>query len=152
MWSELSKRESQRPSEVEKYPSLWGTDGVRPPPVTGGMIDDKWFLHAIAAISEYPDKLKAIFRNNEYPKNGLFELNMYMYGEPHKVVVDDLLPRCESSYPCYTSKRSPNGAWYAPIIEKAAGKYYGSLMNLKTGNIDDAIHAFFGVPTITFEN
>jgi hypothetical protein len=61
-----------------------------------GMLAHCWF--PIVAIGEWPERIKSVFRSTEYSKNGIFELNMYMYGIPHKVVVDDKLPKYEDQW------------------------------------------------------
>jgi hypothetical protein len=61
-----------------------------------GNLGDCWFLASMAALGEWPERVKAVFKNASYKdqasKNGIFELTMWMYGEPQKVVVDDYLP------------------------------------------------------------
>jgi hypothetical protein len=54
---------------------------------------------------------------------------MYMYGTQHNVVVDDALAVRNGRSPILTRK-SHNGAWWSPIMEKAAGKYYGTFENM----------------------
>jgi hypothetical protein len=86
----------KRPTEIEASPSLWGSKGIRPSAINQGVLGDCWFLSTMSALGEWPERVKAVFKNAEYTdkasKNGIFELNMYMYGEPLKVVVDDRLP------------------------------------------------------------
>jgi len=71
---------------------------------------------------------------------------MYMYGVAHKVVVDDKLASRGGSSVILTRK-SPNGAWWSPIMEKAGGKYYGAFEQMNGGWMDESIYALVGVPS-----
>jgi hypothetical protein len=82
----------------------------------------------MAALAEWPDRIKKIFNGiTDYPADGQFEINMYSMGKAHKIIIDDKLPG-DISYgtwrPKFTSK-SPNGAWWATMVEKAGAKFYG---------------------------
>ena len=90
----------------------------------GEIFNNSVFLSSLAALAQKPDRIKDLFRNTEYSKNGIFELYLYEFGEKIKVIVDDRLAVSGDS-PILANKSS-NGAWWAPIVEKAAGKYYGS--------------------------
>jgi len=57
-----------------------------------GSLGDCWFLSAAAAIAETPSRIKSIFKNTEYPKNGAFEVYFHMGGKREKVIIDDVLP------------------------------------------------------------
>jgi len=51
-------------------------------------------------------------------------------------MIDDKLPMGYSS-PKYT-KMGPNGAWWGPLLEKAAAKYYGHYQRMSGGWMPDA--------------
>lgn len=111
---------------------------------------DCWLLAGLSAIGEYPERVHKIFGGiKAWPTNGQFKLNMFNYGEKTKIVVDDKIPGkivYGNWYPRYTRK-SPNGAWWVPIAEKAAAKYYGSYHRLVSGSAIESLHLFTGMPT-----
>jgi hypothetical protein len=71
---------------------------------------------------------------------------MWMYGAPVIVVVDDRLLMYGNGNVAM-ARRSPNGAWWLPIIEKAAAKYYGNYESLDIGSFSDAFYALTGMPS-----
>jgi hypothetical protein len=66
----------KRPSEIDTSPSLWGTEGVRPAAALQGDNGDCWLLGMLAALAEWSDRSKLLFRNKNYTeqasKNGVF--------------------------------------------------------------------------------
>ena len=83
---------------VEGTPNLWGTKGVLPTGIGQGALGDCWFLAASAALAEHPSRIKKLFKNQEYPKEGIFEINFYYGGEPRTIVIDDRLPASDYGY------------------------------------------------------
>jgi len=73
---------------------------------------------------------------------------MWMAGQATKVVVDDRLPMSGSSPKM--AKQSANGAWWLPILEKGAAKYYGSYEKLHGGNGGEAYHQLTGYPQTSY--
>lgn len=49
-------------------------------------------MAAAAALAEYPDRVKKLFANKEYPEEGIFKLNLYVMGELINVIIDDRFP------------------------------------------------------------
>jgi hypothetical protein len=94
-----------------------------------------------------------MFRNKDYTdqasKNGVFEVTMWMYGSPMKVVVDDRLLLTNRGKVAMANK-SVNGAWWVPIMEKAAAKYYGNYENIDGGMAELAVYALTGMPSLDF--
>ena len=68
----------KRPTELPvnagggKNPSLWGSKGVLPLAPVQGDVGDCWFLSSLSALAETPSRIKSLFENTEYPKNGAF--------------------------------------------------------------------------------
>jgi len=62
-------------------PELFNSFGVQPNQVKEGRVSDNWLLSAAAALAEYPDRVKNLFKNKEYPKkSGIFEVNLFQQG------------------------------------------------------------------------
>lgn len=78
-------------------PSLWGKDGVKARCTKQGeTLGDNWFLGAVSALAEQPDRVKKVFENKDYPKNGVFKTNFFIKGLKVAVSVDDRLPVSET--------------------------------------------------------
>lgn len=146
----------KRPSELKKgiVPSLFGSKGIRPAAVNQGMLGDCWFLAAIAAVAEWPERVNKIFTNTNYDAEGIFEVNLTLGGKQQKVVVDDRLPykdeRRENGWIYYgqliDSNESPNNAFWVPILEKAGAKYFGNYEQLEGGNMIESLYMLTGMP------
>jgi hypothetical protein len=63
-------------------------------------------------------------------------LTFYKMGKPVKEVVDDRLPGKigRNRFIPANAKKSPYGAWWLPILEKAYAKMYVNYGNLNGGN------------------
>lgn len=144
----------KRPSELDgSSPSLWGTRGVLPNGVNQGNLGDCWFLASAAAIAEHPERIKKIFTNKEYSAEGIFEMTFYKKGKPVTEVVDDRLPvksQGSESSPI-NSRKSPYGAWWLPILEKAYAKLHANYANLNGGQPSQALRDLTGMPFETFQ-
>jgi hypothetical protein len=131
--------------------SLWGSKGVRPAVINQGKYGDSWLLASLAAIAEYPDRIKKIFNEQDaYPTNGQFVVNMWDSGVESRIHIDDRIPsRVEGTnlYPIFT-RRSSNGAWWATFAEKAAAEYYGTYGKIGLGWMTESLYAFTGQPTL----
>lgn len=83
----------KRPREIEgDTPSLWGDKGILPHGVKQGMLGDCWALGAASSLAENPERIKAIFDNQDLSNEGIYRLNLFYRGKPIKITVDDRLP------------------------------------------------------------
>jgi len=87
-------------------------------------------------LAEHPERIRKIFKNYDQDK-GIYEMEMWSGGQPTKVVVDDRLPflmeydEMEEEGPgLLGAGQSANGAWWLPILEKAAAKFWGTYEHL----------------------
>lgn len=138
------KRPSQLPKKEggSKTPSLWGDKGVLPLAINQGSIGDCWYLSSLSAIAETPSRIKTLFENKEYPKDGAFQVYFWIGGKKQKVIIDDRLPVVDEYHKkgyvskfdeLYASKVSPQGAWWGVIMEKAAAKLFANYAGTESG-------------------
>jgi glycosidase len=83
-------------------------------------------------------------------------------GQEIKVNIDDRLPYKERRYvnggttgyyyeaSLVNTKKSPNGAYWGTLMEKAAAKYYGNYERMEGGNMQEALYMLTGMPTRSF--
>jgi len=106
-------------------------------------------MAAMGSLGEFPDRVKKIFRNIEgYPDNGQFELDFWYMGKFMRVTIDDRLPgnqRGTSWWPQF-ARKSRNGAWWGPILEKASAKWYGYYRRMWGGNPFRIFYSWTGMP------
>lgn len=125
-----------RPTEIEKTPSLWGKNGIQPHGIRQGGIGDCWLMATFGAFAEQPSLVKRIFNDiEEYPTTGQFRINYWLAGRQRSIVIDDRLPvrKWGKSFAPRYANQSRNGAWWVPILEKAAAKFMHSYKNLNGG-------------------
>lgn len=106
-------------------------------------------------MAEWPRRLKSIFSDIEaYPVDGMFNLNFFVRGNKERVTIDDLLPvrKWGSGFTLINASRSENGAWWGPIIEKGAAKFFGRYESLNGGLAGESFYALTGMPTHRYVN
>lgn len=145
-WDRQRNMTWKRPSEMESKPSLYGSKGVNPGAVRQGGLGDCWYLAAIAAVGEWPERIKTIFNGRStYASDGQFVLNLYVYGKAQRVHIDDRLPMGGRN-PAF-AKKSPNGAWWGPLLEKGGAKYWGHYQRMSGGWMSEAFNMLVNQPT-----
>jgi len=77
---------------------------------------------------------------------------MFNKGEDVTVTVDDRLPALQAGTRYFppNARRSPNNAWWLPILEKAAAKYYGTYENMHGGWMVESLYQLTGMATKWF--
>jgi len=113
-------------------PSLWGSHYIKPAGVQQGELGDCWFMAVGAGLAEWPDRVRKLFVNSEYPSNGAFMLNFFNKGEPVNIMVDDTLAIGYNGIPV-NAHQSTHGAWWMPILEKAYAKFNVFYANINGG-------------------
>lgn len=152
----------KRPTELPENkgggpnPSLWGDKGVLPLATVQGDVGDCWFLSTVSAIAETPSRIKGLFENAEYPKNGAFAINFWVGGKKQQVVIDDRLP-VVSDYKgekdgLFASRAPPSGAWWGVLMEKAAAKLFVNYAGLSSGSTEFALKLLTGMPTSSYSS
>jgi len=119
--------EWKRITEVDPNPSLWGEYGIRPAGIEQGGLGSCWFLSVASSLAEYPQRISKLFVNKQYSKEGVFHIHLYSEGVQDDITVDDNLLFKKNKYSntkAFHTERSKFGAWWMPILEKAAAKFF----------------------------
>ncbi len=101
-----------------------------------GGLGDCWFISALAVFAT-PGAVPALF---ELPPTaeGAVVVRFFRAGKWTPVVIDDRLPCYSSGKLLFACSDDVKELW-APLLEKAYAKYYGSFMNLEGGQVQDAL-------------
>ena len=121
--------------------------GASPDPtdILQGNLGDCWFLSALSALAEYPDRIRALFAS-DYSPSGAIAANVYVRGIRRVVVVDDFLPFRPTNVTYYTNRGSDRAIW-VPILEKVYSKVVGQYEGIIAGESDEAFAFLTGFAT-----
>lgn len=132
--------------------SLWGSKGVLPNGVQQGGLGDCWFLAAAAAVAETPSRIEKMFRNTQLSADGIYQTKFYIGGKATWVTTDDKIPARPwgSGFAPFNVRKSPAGAWWMPILEKAYAKVNVNYAQLNGGTQTESFAGLTGMPIQSF--
>lgn len=138
----------KEPPEIEEDPDILTEDVVQ------GELGDCYFLSAISALAEIPERIKMLFPRLDFSPVGAFEVIIYLHGEPVRVVVDDYFPFVQigDSEPQLAfvgiNERSKN-IW-PMILEKVWAKLNLSYEDIISGHSGEAFEFLSPAPIETY--
>ncbi|RNF20121.1 calpain-like cysteine peptidase [Trypanosoma conorhini] len=132
--------------------------GVHPNNIDEGDLGDSWFIGAVAALAEFPDRVRDIFRHpvsiaegKKERELGIYRVTFNKNGWWLNVIVDDYLP-CAGGRPKFArSKHDPMEMWVS-ILEKAYAKIHGGYGFIIAGDPLHALQDISGYPCSSFNN
>ncbi len=117
--------------------------------VVQGELGDCYFLSACASLAENSQNIKNIITNSKI-NDGFFEVNVYIHGEPVKILVDDSFPVANASKIAFAGINEKSGNTWPMILEKAWAKCNKSYEDIIPGNSADAIQFLTPAPYDTY--
>lgn len=122
---------------------------LTPQDVKQRVLGDCYFLSSLSAIAEHPNRLKRIFMNHKYQKNGCYCVSLCVMGVWEEIIIDDFFPCFRvGKRPCFSSSNSDE-LWVL-LAEKAFAKISGGYANLFSGYDYEALYMLTGAPTTMF--
>uniref|UniRef100_A0A1B6E2A2 Uncharacterized protein n=1 Tax=Clastoptera arizonana TaxID=38151 RepID=A0A1B6E2A2_9HEMI len=136
----------KRPSDICSDPRLF-VDIETSRTVRPGELSCNWIVSACAVLAGVRELCNRVIPNyweQEWPTNycGMFRFQFWRYGVWTQVVVDDLLPTVDNVL--LTTQAGSENEFWAPLLEKAYAKLYGSYDALREGHLSDALVDFTG--------
>ncbi|XP_049332708.1 calpain-9 [Astyanax mexicanus] len=131
--------EWKRPQELCRFPQFI-VDGATRMDVCQGVLNDCWFLSAVASVAMNPPLLKRVVPTDQSFQNrytGCFSFRFWQYGQWVEVKVDDRLPTQNGQLIFLRSNQS-NEFW-SPLLEKAYAKLKGGYPALNLGFPHEAL-------------
>ena len=121
--------------------------------VVQGELGDCYFLSAISALAEYPKRIKQLITNINLDK-GVIEAQIYLHGEPTKIVIDDYFPFIdkegyEQTLAFAGFNPETKNIWPL-ILEKVWAKLNMSYEDIISGNSAEAFEFLSPAPVETF--
>jgi len=154
-----------RPVEmVGKYASQYKLAGVTGEPclfkhvsprdIQQGYLGDCWLVSSFSALAEYPDRVRALFKQHELTEDGRYDIRLYCpHAEEWKVItIDDRIPYWQrpGAYgtPCFAKPTKENEFWPC-LLEKACAKLVQAYYRLDGGFEAIALEMLTGKPAIS---
>ena len=106
--------------------------------VEQGQLNDRWFLNAVAGLSNSPRLLQSVFVSSRYSSKGLYTLKFFKDGRWRYLHIDDRIPVDLSGRPIYSHGTDYNEVWVM-LLEKAYAKMHGCYESLASGFVDEAM-------------
>mmetsp|Transcript_31453 Transcript_31453/g.55706 ORF Transcript_31453/g.55706 Transcript_31453/m.55706 type:complete len:477 (+) Transcript_31453:46-1476(+) len=139
---------------------LFATEGepclfkhASPRDIEQGYLGDCWLVASFAAIAEYPDRLRSLFKQKELTEDGKYEVRLYdPQSEEWKVVtIDDRLPfwkRPGKHGNLMFAKPTKDNEFWPCILEKAVAKFVKSYHRIDGGWEAVALEMLTGKPSL----
>ena len=152
---EWAKYEWRRLSEVFAGKRLAVFDDIQPGDIVQGALGDSYFLAAISALAERPERIKRLFITQEVQGNCCYRLSLFNLGIWTEYYIDDFVP--VSILP----DNSPRLAFSGPkdskdtielwtiLLEKAWAKKYQSYYDVQSGYSSEVLTDLTGAPCET---
>ncbi len=131
--------------------------GIAPNDIDQGQLGDCWVLCAMAAVAEFPAKIKDMFVHAKSLKvmqqehaAGAYRVVINKHGWWHNVIVDDFFPTVGPRQCFAHTVETPSELW-ASLIEKAYAKLHGSYASIVAGDPLQALQDLTGFPCHRFD-
>ena len=122
--------------------------------VLQGELGDCYFLSALSALAENPERIKRLFPTLKMSDNGVFETQVYLHGDPTKIVLDDYVPFIdvegyEPQIAFAGINENTKNIWPV-LLEKVWAKCNLSYEDIAAGNSAEAFEFLSPAPIDTF--
>lgn len=125
-----------------KNPSLFHGK-IEPSDIKQGYLGDCYFLAALAAIAERPDRIFNLFLTQDLNQQRYFSVKMLYKGKWMTVDMDEYIPWM-GSQPAF-SRANQDELWVV-LLEKAWAKLYTSYKRIEAGYPEETLHDLTGAP------
>ena len=116
----------------------------KPSDIQQGILGDCWFVAALSLIAQRPNLLHHLLLTQKVNSAGVYLLRICHNGLWKIVVIDDTFPSSNGLDLVFTQAK--HRQMYAPLIEKACAKIFGSFASLENGSLMEGLHLMTGAP------
>ena len=122
--------------------------------VIQGELGDCYFLSALSALAENPERIKRLFPSLKVSDKGVYETQVYLHGDPTNIVLDDYVPFIvepgyENQIAFAGINPSTRNIWPL-LLEKVWAKCNLSYEDIAAGNSAEAFEFLCPAPFDTF--
>lgn len=121
---------------------------IRPSRIRQGSLGDCYFLSAVSALAEFPERIRSIFLTKFVNAAGCYALQVYVAGHLRTIVLDDYIPCIPGTrHPAFT--QSVGHELWVLLLEKAWAKANDNYQNIESGGPEEALSFLTGAPCVT---
>ena len=123
-------------------------DRISPNDILQGRLGNCYFLSALSALAEFPQRIMNCFDTQDYQESGKYTVKLFDSGIPITVTVDDYFPCTSEGKIAFSGPRTESGVTeiWVLILEKAWAKRFGSYWAIDKGAIEDVLRDLTGAP------
>lgn len=116
--------------------------------VSGGLNGWCDLYSALAAMTEYPQRLLKVFTAKEANDHGVYSVNFLVSGTHLEILLDDYFP-CNKKSELLFSMPENFELWFL-LLEKAFAKLYGSYAQIRNVSVSEALETMTGMPSCQY--
>lgn len=116
---------------------------IEPDDIKQGYLGDCYFLAALAALSERPDRIFSLFLTKEKNPENYYSVKLLYKGKWMTIDMDEYIPVLHNQ-PAFT-KAKDNQLWVV-LLQKAWAKLYKSYRQIEAGFAEQGLHDLTGAP------
>lgn len=152
---EWEKYEWRRLSETFAGKKLTVFDNIQPGDIAQGALGDSYFLAAISALAEKPERIKRLFITQEVQTNCCYRLSLFNLGIWTEYYIDDFIPISilpdGSSHLAFSGPKDSTDTieLWTVLLEKAWAKKYQSYYDVQSGYSSEVLTDLTGAPCET---
>lgn len=140
-----------RVTEYYQGKSLAVFNDIGPNDINQGQLGDCYYLSAVSALAEFPDRIKACFVTQNFNYAGKYTVRLFVNGQKRTYVIDDFFATNKSSGAWQFSYSKEDEIW-VQLLEKAWAKANGTYAKIIGGLTGEALTALTGGPSRRYEH
>jgi calpain-15 len=137
----------KRPNEVFRSQNYFLYDKLDISDINQGQLGNCYFLSALSALAEFPDRYKKIFVNNQKSDNGCYAIKLQLQGIPKIVTIDDHFPAIKGNW--FAASSGMKEIW-VNVMEKAWAKVNKSYASTIAGLPSESLSCITEAPCFSY--
>ena len=107
-----------------------------PNAIKQGVLGDCYFLSGLAALAEWPQRVRSLFVTDKPNKQGRYIVRLFLNGEKFEIEVDEFFPYKHGFAFCHCGEEKH--IW-PMLLEKAYAKVFGSYQRIESGTMMESL-------------
>jgi hypothetical protein len=143
----LSQCNWKRPATMFKTNNFFLYEQLEVSDIQQGQLGNCYFLSALSALAEFPERYRNIFIKHEKSENGCYAVRLLLQGTPKIVTIDDHFPAVTN---CWFAASSGMKEIWVNVLEKAWAKVNKSYASTIAGLPSESLSCITEAPCFSF--